>query len=288
MRLFTFFLSISFSLACGGGSNTPNNSVNSRVNAVNTAGAKPAAELPVYGYEIVKSYPHDSNSFTQGLVFHDGSLYESSGEYGESSLRKVDLLTGKVQQKHDIPSEFFGEGMTVFNGKAYQITWRERTAFVYNLADFKLERELRYAGEGWGLTHDGANLIMSDGTHVIRFVNPENFQTVRTIVVKRENGQPLMNLNELEYVKGEIWANIWHSEKPETLGKPNRIARIDPATGNLLGWIDLDGISPDDLRRDSENTLNGIAYDAASDRMFVTGKKWKKLFEIKLTPPKAQ
>ncbi|HEY0051321.1 MAG TPA: glutaminyl-peptide cyclotransferase, partial [Pyrinomonadaceae bacterium] len=174
----------------------------------------------------------------------------------------------------------------------YQITWRERTAFVYDVKDLNLLKEIRYQGDGWGLTHDATNLIMSDGTHIIRFVNPENFQTVRTVAVFRENGQPLLNLNELEYVKGEIWANIWHSENNATdsehgflpnIGKPNYIARIDPASGKVVGWIDLAGISPEDVKN-SENTLNGIAYDAQNDRIFVTGKRWKNLFEIKLKP----
>ena len=155
--------------------------------------------------------------------------------------------------------------------------------WVYNVDDFKLLREFQYSGQGWGLTHDGTNLFMSDGTHVIRIVNPKDFSTIRTIVVKDENGRPLMKLNELEYVKGEIWANIWHSEE---MGKPNHIARIDPATGKLLGWIDLGNISPDDQNGEGkeEHTLNGIAYDEASDRLFVTGKNWKKLFEIKIKP----
>jgi glutamine cyclotransferase len=144
--------------------------------------------------------------------------------------------------------------------------------------------EFKYQGEGWGLTNDGKNLYMTDSTHVIRVVDPETFQTIRTLVVFREDGKPLMQVNELEFVKGEIWANVWHSEDPDILGKPNHIARIDPQSGKLLGWINLDGISPDDVKRGDENTLNGIAYDAQNDRIFVTGKNWKKLFEIKVTP----
>ena len=242
--------------------------------------------MPTYTYEIVKTYPHDRKAFTQGLVFHDGLLYESAGEYNESTLRKVDPSTGKVLQKYDLPREYFAEGMTILGDKIFQITWREHAAFVYDVKDFKLLKEMSYAGEGWGLTNDGTNLIMSDGTHVIRIVNPETFQTIRTIAVFRENGRPLMDLNELEYVKGEIWANVWHSENPETLGRPNHIARIDPANGKLLGWIDLSRISPDDQDDESEreNTLNGIAYDDAADRIFVTGKNWKNLFEITIKP----
>lgn len=251
--------------------------------AVVNSNTKPKVVLPVSSYDVVKTYPHDPKAFTQGLVFHNGFLYESTGEYEQSTLRKVEIATGKVLQKYELPDEVFAEGIAIMGDNIYQLSWRERTAWVYNLSDFKLLRELRYAGEGWGLTHDGTNLIMSDGTHVIRFVNPESFQTVRTIVVKDESGRPLMKLNELEMVKGEIWANVWHSEE---IGKPNHIARIDPATGELKGWIDLSGISPADQQGENsiENTLNGIAYDEATDRLFVTGKNWKNLYEIKLRP----
>lgn len=285
MRVYFLISVISLTMACN---SAPGEKPNAKIsNKANTNAANPAkqnAAVPVYTYEIVNTYPHDPKAFTQGLVFRNGVLYESTGEYGDSSLRKVDLASGKILQKKDVAEDYFAEGMTVLNDKIYQITWRERTAFVYDLNDLKLLKEIRYQGDGWGLTHDASNLIMSDGTHIIRFVNPENFQTVRTVAVFRENGQPLLNLNELEYVKGEIWANIWHSEQSNILGKPNHIARIDPNTGKLLGWIDLSSISPEDVSRDSENTLNGIAYDEASDRLFVTGKNWRKLFEIKVKP----
>ncbi len=280
MRFYLFISIILLTMACNGSADKPNTGVNI-ANKTNTNSA--AQVLPVYTYQVVKVYPHDGKAFTQGLVFRDGFLYEGTGEYGESTLRKVDLASGKVLQKYAIPKEMFGEGITILGDKIHQITWREMTAFTYDL-NFKLLKETRYTGQGWGLTNDGTNLIMSDGTHVIRILNPETFETVRTIVVLRENGKPLGNLNELEYVKGEIWANIWHSEDPNILGKPNHIARINPADGKLLGWIDLDKISPDDSEDDSENTLNGIAYDEASDRLFITGKNWKKLFEIKVKP----
>ncbi len=165
--------------------------------------------------------------------------------------------------------------------KFIKLVGRKAWRWSYNLEDFKMIKEFRYSGDGWGLTNDGTNLLMSDGTHVIRKINPENFETIGTLPVFDEKNQPLMKINELEYVKGEIWANIWHSE---SIGKPNHIARIDPATGKLLGWIDLQGISPEDIDRDSENTLNGIAYDEKTDRIFVTGKQWKRLFEIKVKP----
>lgn len=241
--------------------------------------AKAGNDLPKYGFEIVNTYKHDPKAFTQGLVFHDGFLYESTGQYGKSTLRKVELESGKVLRSFDLASDIFAEGMTILNGTVYQISWQNGLAWSYGLDDFKMIREFRYAGEGWGLTHDGTNLLMSDGSHVIRVIDPKNFETVRTVPVFRENGAPLLKINELEWVKGEIWANVWHSE---SIGLPNHIARIDPNSGKLLGWINLDGISPEDTARNEENTLNGIAYDEKTDRIFVTGKNWKRLFEIKL------
>ncbi len=234
---------------------------------------------PVSGFRIVKEYKHDKDAFTQGLVFQNGFLYESTGHHGKSSLRKVELETGKVLQKHKVPEDYFAEGLTILNGKIYQLTWQSALGFVYDLNDFRMLREFRYSGEGWGLTNDGKSLILSDGTHVIRFLNPETFNVERTIVIMNDDGNPLMRLNELEYVKGEIWANIWQSE---SIGKPNIIARIDPANGKLLGWINLDKISPGDSGSNYENSLNGIAYDEKDDRIFVTGKNWSKLFEIKV------
>lgn len=283
MRLYllVLFAFLAFSCKTETPVNRPNTNVSTTNSNVNTNRNTTSTKTPLatYGYEIVNKYKHDSEAFTQGLVYHDGFLYESTGHEGESTLRKVELESGKVLQKYDLADEIFAEGMTIFNGKIYQLSWRNGLAFVYNLSDFKLLKEFRYAGDGWGLTHDTKNLIMSDGTHILRFVDPETFQTVSTITVMRENGQPLMDINELEYVKGEIWANVWHSEN---INLPNHIARIDPQTGKLLGWINLDGISPEDIKRGEENTLNGIAYDEATDRIFVTGKNWKNLFEIKL------
>lgn len=288
MRFLILILTVSFVFGC---SATPPATPKTNVNA-----AKPAA-LPVYGYEVVKTYPHDGQAFTQGLFFHNGFLYESTGQEGKSSVRKVEIETGKVLQKWDLPRDEFGEGATLIGDKIYMITWRDGIGRVFGAADLKLERDFSYSGEGWGLTNDGTNLIMSDGSHILKFFEPTNFTSIRKMPVMQPSGKPLFLLNEIEYVKGEVWANIWHSEQTETnttqgtfpnIGKPNYIARINPASGNVIGWIDLDGISPDDSRRDTENTLNGIAYDAADDRIFVTGKNWKKLYEIKLTPPKAQ
>lgn len=287
MRLYILISMAVLIASCGDGTN--NSKSNSAGNKNINVSATRSTALPVYTYDIVKAYPHDPKAFTQGLLFHNGFLYEgtggkmSRGDDYASSLRKVDLETGRVLQKYDVARDFFAEGITLLNGKIYQLTWQERTGFVYNVDDFKLLREFRYIGDGWGLANDGSSLIMSDGTHVLKFIDPETFLTTRTIVVNDETGRPLMKLNELEYVKGEIWANVWHSEE---INKPNHIARIDPASGKLLGWIDLGNISPDDQNDDNEaeHTLNGIAYDAGSDRIFVTGKNWKKLFEITVRP----
>ena len=281
MRLYLFLTVAVLATGCGGPANS--NGLNSAGNGgTNTNVSKPKA-VAVSTYEVVKTYPHDPKAFTQGLVFRDGFLYESTGQEGESTLRKVNLETGKVLQKHDLPDEVFAEGIAIMGDKIYQLSWRDRTAWIYNLADFRLLREVRYNDDGWGITHDGTNLLATNGTHVIKVLNPETFETVRTIVVKDENGRPLMKLNELEFIKGEIWANVWHSEE---IGKPNHIARIDPATGELKGWVDLSNISPEDQRGidKEENTLNGIAYDETGDRLFVTGKNWKNLYEIKVKP----
>lgn len=285
MRTLLVFFTAAIALACSGTANTPK---------PNNVTAK-APLLPVFGYEIVKTYPHDGSAFTQGLFFYNGSLYESTGQKGRSQIRKVDIETGKVQQKWDLPKDEFGEGSTVLGDKIYMVTWQDGVGRVFDAKDLKMLNEFSYQGEGWGITTDGTNLIMSQGTHVLKVIDPQTFKQIKTIPVMREDGRPLMRLNELEFVKGEIWANVWHSEDTETLGKPNRIARIDPQTGKLTGWIDLAGISPDDQPKTNspydekvENTLNGIAYDAVTDRIFVTGKQWKKLYEIKLTPPKTQ
>lgn len=270
MRTLAIFFFVALLMSCGG--------TNANGPDFNMAPGKTSA-LPTSGYDVIKTYHHDPRAFTQGLVYYNGFLYESTGQYGESSLRKVELETGKVLQKYDLPEDFFAEGIALLDGKIYQLTWRAGVGFVYDLNSFKLLREFHYTGEGWGLATDGKLLYQSDGTSVIRVVNPSDFKTVRTFVVNSDDGRPLNSINELEWVKGELWANVWHSER---IGKPNYIARIDPKEGKLLGWIDLGGISPKDVERGSENTLNGIAYDAADDRIFVTGKNWEKLFEIKL------
>lgn len=264
-------LTLIFLAACGSKATSPSNTT--------VAPSKPSQPIE-YSYRIVKTYPHDPKAFTQGLQFYQGYLYEGTGgRDGDdffSSLRKVDLETGRVLKKHDLPRDYFGEGITIFSDKIYQLTWQEMTAFVYDLDNFTLLREIRYPGEGWGLTSDGTDLIMSDGTHVLRFVDPESFKTKRTIVVRDENGRPIARLNELEYIKGEIWANVW--ETPFIL-------RIDPESGKLLGRIDFSDLV-DQARRSNRraDVLNGIAYDSAGDRIFITGKLWDKVYEIQVQP----
>ena len=224
------------------------------------------------GYRVVHSYPHDAQAFTQGLVFAEGHLYESTGQVGHSSLRMVDLETGRVLQELPVPEPYFAEGLTTWGSALVQLTWQSHVAFVYDRFSFRHLSMGKYVGEGWGLTTDGKALILSDGTAQLRFLNPVTFHELRRITVK-DHGRPVTKLNELEMVKGEIYANVWYSD---------RIARIAPVTGKVLGWIDLRGLLPSSERRDPEAVLNGIAYDAAHDRLFVTGKLWPRLFEIKI------
>ena len=229
---------------------------------------------PVYGYTVVRAYPHDREAFTQGLAFDDqGALYESTGQRGESSLRRVELSSGAVLQRHDLPAALFGEGVAVFGDRIIQLTWQAGRAFVYDKASFDLLREFTYRTEGWGLTHDGRRLIMSDGTATLFFLHPDTFAETARLTVRDHRG-PVIRLNELEYVRGEIFANVWQT---------NRIARIDPRTGHVTGWIDLAGLLQPSDRRQPVDVLNGIAYDPRTDRLFVTGKWWPKLFEISLT-----
>jgi glutamine cyclotransferase len=240
----------------------------------NLPGQKSPAKESVlkYGYDAVHTWPHDRDAFTQGLVFHDGKLLESTGEVGHSSLRRVELETGKVLQKIDVPTPYFAEGITVLKGKIYQLTWQHQRGFIYDLWTFNKIGEFTYSGEGWGLTNDGESLILSDGSNRLRFLDPVTFQLRRSIAVLDQR-TAITNLNELEYVHGEIYANVWHQEQ---------IARIDPQTGRVTGWIDLTGLLKPGEVSDEEAVLNGIAYDETTDRLFVTGKLWPKLFEIRL------
>ena len=240
-------------------------------------GAAPAPSGPsiaTYTPEIVGRYPHDADAYTQGLVFHDGGLYEGTGLEGHSSVRRVDLETGQVLVKRDLPRRHFGEGIAIVGDRLYQLTWRSGEAFVYTVPALEPIGSFRYYGEGWGLTTDGSMLIMSNGSHRLQFIDPSDFSVTRTVDV-RSAGSRVSQLNELEWVNGEIWANVYTTD---------RIARINPATGDVVGWIDLTGILPRTERTGREDVLNGIAYDAEGDRIFVTGKRWPRLFEIRLTP----
>jgi glutamine cyclotransferase len=228
-------------------------------------------KLPVLGYTVVRAYPHDRDAFTQGLQYLDGFLYEGTGLNGRSSIRKVKLETGEVVQRREVPEQYFGEGIVVWQSELFQLTWQSGVAFIYDRATFAPRRSVKYQGEGWGLTHDGASLVMSDGSDSLRFLDPATFGERRRVKVTAA-GAPLRALNELEYVKGEILANVWQTDY---------LARIDPKTGRVTGWVDLRGLLSE-RDRASTDVLNGIAFDAAGDRLFVTGKLWPRLFEIKL------
>ena len=226
---------------------------------------------PVYGYEVVREYPHDPEAFTQGLIFRDGFLFESTGQLGRSTLRKVRLETGEVVQRHALPNDIFGEGLTDWGSQLIQLTWVSNVGFVYDVASFKELRRFNYAGEGWGITHDDKRLIMSDGTPNLRFLDPATFDEHARLNVHDHNGS-VDDLNELEFVKGSVYANVWLTE---------RIAIISPDSGSVTAWVDLTGLRPRQGGRGDE-VLNGIAYDAAGDRLFVTGKLWPRLFEIRV------
>jgi len=233
-----------------------------------------AAKTPVYGYRVLAVYPHDQGAFTEGLEYVDGNFYESTGLRGRSSLRKVDLATGEVLQMRPIADQYFGEGVTRFGDKLYQLTWQSHLGFVYDRASFEPLATFRYPTEGWGLTQNGRALIMSDGTPHLYFLDPRTLTLLRQVTVRDEAG-PVWRLNELEYIDGEVYANVWQTD---------RIARIDPETGRVLAWIDLTGLLPE-ADRPGADVLNGIAWDVAGGRLFVTGKLWPKLFQIELTPP---
>ncbi|NES23814.1 MAG: glutaminyl-peptide cyclotransferase [Symploca sp. SIO3E6] len=235
------------------------------------------SQMPVYSYRIVQTYPHDPEAFTQGLIYHDGVLYEGTGLRGRSSLRRVELATGKVLQLHPLSRRYFGEGITLWQNRIIQLTWTSGTGFIYHPETFEKLGEFTYSTQGWGLTHDNKRLIMSDGTDTLYFLNPDTFEEIGSIQVKYQD-KPVSNLNELEYINGEIFANVWQTDL---------IARISPQTGRVLSWIDLTGLLETQSRSPSygsEDVLNGIAYDELEDRLFVTGKLWPKLFEIELVP----
>ena len=241
--------------------------------------AQSRAEVPHYGYRIVRSFPHDAQAFTEGLFFHDGWMFESTGLEGRSTIRKVRLQTGEVVASRSLSPAYFGEGVVDWRGRLLELTWRSGVGFIYGLSDFLPIGEFRYPGEGWALTRDDHRLIMSDGTADLRFLNPETLTETGRLHVTDE-GRPVGNLNELEYVRGEIFANVWETDL---------IARIDPRTGHVQGWIDLSGLKVQaGAGADHDAVLNGIAYDRAHDRLFVTGKLWPRLFEIRLVPELAR
>jgi glutamine cyclotransferase len=228
--------------------------------------------MPQYTFKMVRSFPHDPNAFTQGLEYRDGFLYEGTGLNGRSSLRKVRPETGEVVQRVDLAPEFFGEGITVLNHEVIELTWQTHVGFVYNLSDFHLLRRFSYSGEGWGLTTNGREIFMSDGTSEVRVLDAVTLAERRRLRV-RDGEVAIGQLNELEFVEGEIFANVWQTD---------RIARISPQSGKVVGWIDLTGLLSPIYRRDADAVLNGIAYDAGRKRLFVTGKLWPNVFEIKL------
>ena len=235
-------------------------------------GGPGGGRAPVQKVRIIKVYPHDPDAFTQGLLYDGGFLYESTGREGMSSVRKVDLATGGVLKIARLAPIYFGEGLAVYGGKLVQLTWLNGKGFVYDKETFRLLGDFNFAPEGWGLTQDGKRLILSDGSPALRFLDPETFKETGRLTVT-DGGAPVERLNELEVIKGEILANIWMKSV---------IARIDPATGRVKGWLDLDAICREHLTGNSDAVLNGIAYDAKGDRLFVTGKLWSKLYEIKI------
>lgn len=242
--------------------------------AVLSNGSSENGPVVVQTFEVVNSYPHDPNAYCQGLAYEDGHLYEGTGQFGASSLRRVDLKTGGVLRQIPLDRKYFGEGITVWQDQIVQITWKGRVGIVYDKSSFKELHRFSYEGEGWGLTHDGRHLIMSDGTSTLRFLDPKTCKVVKQLVV-RSGGSDVPHLNELEFIKGEIWANVWYKDY---------IVRVSPETGEVLGRINLSGLYPASQRPSPDAVLNGIAYDTENDRVFVTGKNWPQLFEIRVRP----
>ena len=257
-RTFLIFFAFSVFLSCNEVSGTPPDTTQA---------------TPMHSYRIVNTFPHDPLAFTQGLVFHNGYLYESTGQYGHSSLRKVELETGAVLEIHPLSADYFGEGITILDDKIYQLTWQSYTGFIYDAESFLPLENFYYATEGWGIIHDGRHFVVSDGTAFLTLLDTETFEEIGRIEI-RDNGKPVTNINELEWVGGEIFANVLPTD---------RIARIDPQTGKVTGWINLAGLL-DAESKSQASVLNGIAYDSEKKRLFVTGKLWPKLFEIEIVP----
>jgi glutamine cyclotransferase len=234
------------------------------------------AEAPVSGYKVVAQYPHSTDSYTEGFFYLNGIFYEGTGLEGHSAVMSIYPLTGKQIKVHQLSPQYFGEGIVNIGNKLYEWTWQTHVGFIYDLATFQPIGQFHYMGEGWGMTQNGKEIITSDGSSTLRFRSPESFAETRHVDVT-DAGKKIYLLNELEWVKGEIYANVWHTD---------RIARISPADGHVIGWIDLAGILPENQRKDGEAVLNGIAYDAQHDRLFVTGKEWPAIFEIKVVTKK--
>jgi glutamine cyclotransferase len=232
-----------------------------------------ATETPRYTARVVKTFPHDTSAFTQGLEFHGGWLYESTGMVGQSGIRKVTLENGKILQQLRVGAPFFGEGITIIDGQLIQLTWQHQTGFIYKFPELQFVKQFSYTGEGWGLTNDGKQIYMSDGTAQIRVWDPKTLKEVRRITVQ-DGTRQIAALNELEWVRGEIWANVWQTDQ---------IVRIAPATGKVLGWIDLSSLPRD---RNVADVLNGIAYDSVTKRLIVTGKLWSSIYQIEVVPAK--
>jgi glutaminyl-peptide cyclotransferase len=237
-----------------------------------------AAAAPVMGYKIVARYPHSTQSYTEGFLYLDGLFYEGTGIEGQSALLAIEPKTGKALQKREMAPEYFGEGIVDWGPNIYQWTWKSEICFVYDRFSLRPVKQFRYTGEGWGMTRTAKELITSDGSATLRFRDPETFKETHHIVVK-DGAKVIDNLNELEFIKGEIYANVWHE---------NMIARINPRDGHVISWIDLTGLLPDDQMVNAESVLNGIAYDARGNRLFVTGKQWPTVFEIKVLPRAAR
>jgi glutaminyl-peptide cyclotransferase len=257
-----------FVIACGGDKQAP---------AAAAAGAaRPAVPTgtPTFLVQVVHRYPHDATAFTEGFEWDDGVLYEGTGIVGQSGVRRTDLTTGAMLKYVELPPPHFGEGVTVFHGTLYELTWKEGIGFKYDAKTFAPRGRFTYTGEGWGLTHDARSLIMSDGTSVLRFLDPATLRVQRTLAVTAD-GMSVPRLNELERIHGELWANLWQS---------SNIARIDPATGKVIAWVDLSPLTSQIAAGDTIDVANGIAYDSATDRIFVTGKLWPSVYEIRVGP----
>jgi glutaminyl-peptide cyclotransferase len=247
------------------------NSAAKQVSNQSTAQSEPATAKRI-SYEVVDSFPHDPDAFLQGLVWHEGGFYESTGLYGESTLRRVEFPSGKVLKKIHLAPDMFGEGVALVGDHLVQITWQTHRGFVYDRDTFRLIREFSYGTEGWGITYDGNSLIMSDGSSALTYLDPQTYQPVKKLNVTM-NGRPVLELNELEFIEGEIWSNVWQTDT---------ILRIDPQTGRVTSYIDMRGVLPREFRTGREDVLNGIAYDAEHKRIFISGKKWPRIIEIKL------